>query len=302
MKIAIVVLNYNLKEATFACLGSLQSLNKGENEIEIIVIDNNSEEDISKEITQKFPEAVFLQSYDNFGYSGGNNLGIRKALNDQADAVLVLNPDTEVDKDLITELVKVLETDQKIGIVAPKIYFYPGFETHKDRYKKEDLGKIIWYAGGKFDAKNVLGSHTGVDEADRGQFDKISQTDFATGAALLIKRDVFEKAGFFDEKYFLYLEDLDFSLRVKKRGFKILFAPRAIVYHKNAQSTGLGSSKQDYFITRNRLLFGLKYSTVRTKFALMRESLKFLLGPNSTKRKAVIDFYLGKFGKGSLIK
>jgi len=141
----------------------------------------------------------------------------------------------------------------------------------------------------------------GVDEVDRGQFAKRKLITFATGACMLVKRSVFEKIGYFDEKYFLYLEDMDFCVRAKNAGFKIIFEPEAVLWHKNASSSGgSGSALQDYFITRNRLLFAFKFASIRTKFALFRQILGQIRSP--IKRKALADFLTFNFGKGSYIK
>lgn len=278
MKIATIILkfeeNNNLKE----CLESLKKSDLGGIENQIIVIDN---------------------SKDNRGFSRGNNLGIKKTLSIGTDAVLLLNDDTKIDQAAILHLNKALFSNTKIGIAVPKIYFYPGFEYHQDRYQKKDLGKVIWYAGGKIDWNNIMGIHHGVDQVDQGQFNKPMEIDFATGCCLMIKTGVLEKIGLFDERYFLYLEDMDISVRIKKAGYKIVYEPKAMVWHKNAGSSKVGSNLHDYFFTRNRLLFGIKHASIRTKFALVRESGRILFGGNKWKTQGVIDFYLRRFGKGN---
>ena len=279
MKIATVILVYGKSPHLDDCLASLKVAQSSGIDNRIIVVDNSN---------------------DNTGYSGGNNKGIRQALAGGAEAVLLLNDDTKVDKLVLTEMLEALK-DKQVGMVAPKIYFYPGFEFHKDRYKPKERGKVIWYAGGLIDWDNCLGVHRGVDEVDVGQYQKKEETEFATGCAVLIKREVFETTGLYDERYFLYLEDLDLSVRVKNAGFKIIYQPKAIVWHKNAQSSGFGSGLHDYFFTRNRLLFGFEHASFKTKFALVRESIRIFLTGNNWKKKGVIDFYLRKFGKGSWI-
>jgi len=298
MKIAIVVLNYNTKGEILDCLESLSKLQKDDNEIEIIIVDNASTDDSVSAIRKNFKDLTIVENQQNLGFSGGNNVGVKKTLKDKAEWFLILNPDTTVDDRLILELVKVANSDSLVGIIGPKIYFAKGLEFHKNRYKEGELGKVIWYAGGKIDWNNVLASHRGVDEVDKGHYQEIVETDFVSGAAMFVKSQVFEKIGFFDERYFLYLEDLEFCQRAKKAGFKVVFAPKAIVWHKNASSTKVGSPLQDYFITRNRLIFGLKYANLRAKFALFRESINFLFGSNKIKKRAVLDFYFGRWGRG----
>ena len=296
MKIAIVVLNYNGKENTLACINSIKKLNKSNYKVELIVVDNASN-DGSSEALSKIKDIMLVKNDKNLGYSGGNNIGIKHALSLGSEYILILNNDTIVEKSLIINLIN---SAKKGDIVSPKIYFAKGFEFHKNRYKKEDLGKVIWYAGGKIDWQNVIGIHIGVDEVDHGQFSKRLEINLATGACILIRRQVFKKIGFFDEKYFLYLEDMDFCVRAKRAGFKIIFEPKAILWHKNASSGGgSGSGLQDYYISRNRLLFATKYAKARTKFAVFKQILSQINSP--IKRKALIDFVTFNFGKGSFL-
>jgi hypothetical protein len=201
--------------------------------------------------------------------------------------------------DFLVELVKAAETDEKIGVVGGKIYFEKGYEFHKERYSKQERGKVIWYAGGQVDWQNVYASHRGVDEVDRGQYDKAEETDYVNGCLMLIKRKVLEKVGLIDSKYYLYFEENDFCQRVKKAGFKLFYAPKATIWHLNAGSSGVGSSLHDYFLTRNRLLFGFRWASWRTKLALLKESLRLLWRGRHWQKIGVRDFYLGRLGKGS---
>ena len=294
MKIAIVILNYKGLENTLGCLDSLRRCSQDSHKIEFIVVDNNSD-DGSVEALSKIKDIDLIGNRKNFGFAGGINVGIKAALEKEANFILILNNDTIVDNDL---LINLLVASKSGDIISPKIYFAPGFEFHKERYKKGDLGKVIWCAGAKIDWQNIIGQHIGVDEVDTGQFGARQKIDLATGACMLVKRKVFEKIGFFYEKYFLYLEDMDFCVRAKRAGFKIIFEPKAILWHKNASSGGgSGSSLQDYYISRNRLLFATKYAKVRTKFAVFKQILSQINTP--IKRKALIDFVTFNFGKGT---
>ena len=277
-KVAVIILNYQLKNDTLEAVYSvLQSDFTG---IEIIVVDNNSEDGIEEEI-KKIRGVKFIQIGSNLGYTGGNNLGIRYAINVGSDYIFILNPDTVVKKDTIRYLLSASE-NENAGVVGPKILF-------NDK-------KTIWYAGGEIDKNNVLGAHRGLDQVDIGQYDNPSEVSFVTGAAFFAKRQLFERAGFFDERYFLYMEDADLCLRAKKLGMKIFYQPKAVVFHKNAKATGLGSPLQDYYITRNRLLFAFKFLSYRTRFALLRHVFVNINIP--ARRRALFDFLLGRFGKG----
>ena len=294
MQIAVIILNYNGLENTLDCLSSLKKCQTQGNQVDFIVIDNNSS-DGSKKVLGTLDNIHLIPNPQNLGYTGGNNTGIRYALRSKPDLILILNNDTLADKNLIVNLINAA---RNADIISPKIYFAKNFEFHKDRYKKDELGRVIWYAGGKIDWSNVIGRHAGVDEVDKNQYDTRSPVDFATGACMLIKRQVFEKIGLFDEKYFLYLEDMDFCVRAQKAHFKIIFEPKAILWHKNAGSVGgSGSDLQDYFITRNRLLFAVKFARLKTKIAVFRQVLTQVADP--IKRKALTDFLTWRFQQGS---
>ena len=301
MKVFIVILNWNRPDDTIECLNSIKKLLDIGYQLSVVVVDNASNVASVKKIKSHIKNISYklIVNKVNLGYTGGNNIGIKYAIDQGADFVMVLNNDTIVNKYLLTEFLKTSKRDPKAGILSPKIYFAPGFEFHKDRYSKENLGKVLWYAGGQIDWDNVYGKNRGVDEVDKGQYDKVEEIDFATGTCMFVSRSVLEKIGLFDKKYFMYYEDMDLSMRIKKAGFKVLYVPSANVWHKVAQSSGIGSNLNDYFITRNRLLFGMRYAKLRTRFALYRESLRFLLSGRVWQKKGVLDFYLGKYGKGS---
>ncbi len=299
-KVFIVILNYKGHRDTLELLDLLKKITKDGIELRVVVVDNFPSDPIKLE-DEKYKDLNLNAIYNekNLGFSGGNNVGIKYSLGNGADYVVILNNDTFVDKDFLKELIETAESDDKIGIVAPKIYFAKGFEFHKDRYKKDELGKVIWYAGGKIDWKNVIGNHRGLDDVDKGQFDEDGETQMATGCCFLVKKEVLERVGLYDDRYFLYFEDADLSERVKKAGYKIMYEPKAIIWHKNAQSTGAGSDLQTYFQTRNRLLFGLSYAPIRSRLALLRESLRLILVGRYWQKRGVMDFYLLRFGKGS---
>jgi len=295
MTLTAVVLNFNGLKDTIQCIRSLKKCHSGPYKLNIVVVDNGSD---NKNVTSlsQINDITLIRNDKNLGYSGGNNIGIKYALEKYSDLILLLNNDTIVDRNLLQYLAK---ASRNGDLITSKIYFEKGFEFHRDLYKKEDLGKVIWYAGGKIDWQNINGIHVGVDEVDEGQFSKSFETEFATGACMLVKSEVFKKIGYFDEKYFLYLEDMDFCVRAKKAGFKIIFEPKAIVWHKNAASAGgSGSSLQDYYITRNRLLFAFKFARLRTKIAVLKQVLFEISKP--VRRRALLDFLTGRFKKGSI--
>lgn len=297
-KVAIVILHFINQKLTSNCLESVKKLQTSHLKLQTIVVNNNPKENL-EDLKTKFSEFIFLDTGVNLGFAEGNNFGIRKALDDGADYVLVINNDTVLDKNLVVQLFKVASLNIQSGIVAPKIYFAPGYEYHKARYEERERGKVFWYAGGIIDWNNVLMSHRGVDEVDKGQYDENVETDFTSGCAMFVGREIFKKIGLFDKRYFLYLEDVDFCQRAKKAGFKVFYTPKAKLWHANAGSSAVGGPLQDYYLTRNRMLFGMRYAPWRTKFALFKESIRLLLTGRRWQQRGIRDFYLRKFGKGS---
>jgi len=298
--VLVSLINFNSSKNTLSCLDSLGKVKIDGFVLNVVVVDNASREEFKVEKKYSNFQLKIIRSDENLGFSGGQNLGIKYGLENDVDYFVVLNNDIILEENFLVELLKTFEIEKNCGIVSPKIYFAKGHEFHKNRYETGDLGKVIWYAGGKIDWQNLIASHIGVDEVDKGQYEKLRQTDFASGCCEVIKKEVFEKIGLFDEKYFLYYEDNDLSQRAKKAGFNIYYQPKAILWHLNAGSTGgSGSLLHDYYITRNRLLFGFKFASLKTKLALVKESFKLIIVGRQWQKKGALDFYLMRFGKGS---
>lgn len=299
-KVWAILVNWNRPNDTLGCVRSLL-LNKDGFDLKVLIVDNASSDNSVKMLSRAFSknkEIKMLKSNKNLGFTGGNNLGIKYAIKSGAEYLLIINNDTVTDKNLVKNLLETFDNYPNLGIASPKIYFSPGFEYHKE-YKKSELGKVIWYAGGVIDWDNVYGKNWGVDEVDLGQFDREKEIDFATGACMMVRKDLIKKIGEFNDKYFAYMEDVEFSQRVKRSGFKIVFNPKAFLWHKVSQSSGIGSELNDYYITRNRLLFGLKYAKLKTKLALLKEALTFLQFGRPWQKKGVLDYAFGNLGKGS---
>ncbi|OGK09221.1 hypothetical protein A2767_06780 [Candidatus Roizmanbacteria bacterium RIFCSPHIGHO2_01_FULL_35_10] len=214
---------------------------------------------------------------ENKGYAHGVNVGLKKAIKDGYEYFCILNNDIYFKKDFIQNALNSIRK-HSTSIIGGKIYYAPGYEYHKDRYKKSDLGKVIWYAGGSVDWNHALTPHSGVDEIDRGQFNTFKKVEFANGALVLFDKSVINKVGFWDESYFLYFEDADFCVRAKKAGVKIYYDPAIVIWHKVSQSTGgSGSNIHQKYQRKNRLKFGLKYAPLRTKLHLIKNYVFDLL-------------------------
>lgn len=291
MKVSAIVLNFNLPKDTISVISDLkrQTVNP-----EIIVVDNGSTDDSVEKIKTAHPDVTLLRYERNIG-SVGYNLGIKHALKNNADYIILLNNDLIISqKDCLEILVDNLKLNKKAGSANPIIYFAKGYEYEKTK----DAGKIIWFAGGKIDWNNIFVFHQGVNDVDRGQYSHIVETDFANTATAAFKSEVFNKVGLLNEKYFAYFDDVEFSQRVKNAGYKLLFVPGAKVSHKVSQTPGnkIGGGINDYYLTRNRLLFGMRFASMRTKFALLREAVKLLFIGRKNQKKGVKDFFMGKRG------
>lgn len=305
-KVAIVVLTINSLKMVKEELSNISKLDTKGLDVLCVVVDNGSTDGTEKELknfTLKNITCKYIQTGKNLGFAGGNNIGIKYALGNNSDYILVLNDDMILPNDLLIKLVKFMNENPNVGIVSPKIYFAKGHEFHRDRYSDSQKGKVIWYAGGVIDWKNIYTTHRGVDEVDKGQYNSKTETDLASGSCMMIRRDVFEKVGYIDEDFYLYWEDADLSQRAKKAGFKIYYNPITSVWHKvSASAGGSGSKSNDYFLIRNRYYFAMKYASLRTKFAVFRDTAKLMFTGRDWQKLGAKDALMGKKGAGPWVK
>jgi GT2 family glycosyltransferase len=305
-KLAVIIINYNGKDLITKCLNSFSKIMKDYptnlDSLELVVVDNGSTDGSREYLEQLRVNGLKLKiifNRENLGFTGGNNVGIKYALKSGVDYIMLLNNDILIKDAFWVPMVDYLDKNKDVGVIGPKIYFAPGYEFHRDRYSDDERGNVIWYAGGIIDWDNVYTSHRGVDEVDIGQYDQIEETDFITGCCLMAGKEVWQKTGYLDDNYFLYYEDSDYSMRVKKLGWKTVYFPKAEIWHMNAGSSKVGSNLQDYYLTRNRLLFGIKWAPLKTKLLLLRESIKLLFSGRKWQKIAIRDYYFNKYGRGS---
>lgn len=294
--VAIIIINWNGADDTIECLESIKKIDYPKHKI--FLVDNGSSDDsVLKLRALPNPNFKLIETGKNLGFSGGNNVGIQKALKEGVDYILLLNNDTMVKSDFLTELVRVGDSDKSIGIVGPKIY-----------YSSEPTR--IWFNGGDFTWLGG-GRHLQHDEIDSDPGEAMpSETEFMTGCALLIKSRVAKEIGPMEERFFLYYEDTEWSLRARKAGYKVMRAPLAKIYHKVSRSSEkIGNSVIHYYHIRNALLLSWIHAP---KIVLMgiyiwsgthylKQILKIAIGykPEVSKMimRGIEDFWKNKFGK-----
>ena len=290
-KVAIITVDYNNHSDTRDLLASVRGLDTTSVEIMTLVVDNGSDQSVAGTV-KNYPGMVWLQTGKNGGFAGGYNQGIEYARQWGAEYFLLVNNDTLIgDKLFINKLIRALDKFPGSGIVSPKMYFAPGFEFHKHRYQKTDLGKVIWYAGGEFDWDNIRSVHRGIDEVDTGRYNSVEETGFVSGCCVMIKREVVNKVGLLDEGLALYFEDADWVMRITHAGFGQIYCGETHIFHKVSRTAGIGSPLTDYMLTRNRLYFGMKYAPTKTRLALIREAVKVLITGRPAQKQGIVDYY-----------
>jgi GT2 family glycosyltransferase len=241
-KVAVIVLNWNGHDVLGDCLRSLNSLSYPA--VETIVVDNASSDDSVKIVKNEFANCLLIENVVNVGFSAGNNQGIRMAFERGNDYIMLLNNDTILDRDCVTWLVERAESDPKIGAVSPKIYF----ADPRDR---------LWFAGGKFSYWKGRNGLIGYAQQDEDRYTQPGEMEFISGCALLASREVWQEVGELDELYFWAGEDVDWSLRLRKAGYKLFYEPRSQVWHRVSYSMlqSNGEAGRLYYYTRNNILY-----------------------------------------------
>lgn len=240
LKTLIVVLNWNTYEMTRECIQSLLAM-EGD-AFEILLVDNGSQDGSLERLREAFPQIGVIANGRNLGFASGSNVGMKRALDQGADYVLLVNNDTVVNPDLLAELLAESKRNPKAGMVSPKIYY----ADHPDR---------IWWAGGTFSLWQGIPRHLGRKEQERGRYETVRTIDWATGCVLLISCAALRETGLFDEKIVANAEDLDLSLRMRSLGWQIRYAPAAKLWHKEGFATrrNVGEHVRYFTSTRNIL-------------------------------------------------
>lgn len=234
-RLSIITVNYNGIKDTCELIDSIPF----NNDTEVIIVDNASKEYEASIISERFPQVKVIRSDKNLGFAGGNNLGIKEA---KGEFILLINNDTYFKDFNIDSLIKRLESSDKIGIVCPKLRF------------AWDNNPIQFAGYTPLSSITLRNKAIGFGEEDKGQYDTAYPTPYAHGAAMLIKREAIEKVGLMPECFFLYYEEIDWSMMFTRAGYEIWYDPSCTIFHKESQTTGQNSPLRTYYITRNRLL------------------------------------------------
>ena len=244
-KVTVIILNWNGKEDTLECLASVKKIDYSN--FEILLVDNGSVDDSVEAVSEHYPDVTLLQTGDNLGYAGGNNVGIRYALDNKAEYVLLLNNDTVVDVQLINALIVASKAIVNRAIMGGKIYYYAQPDT-------------LWYAGARWIPDKLDFEHIGLGQKDTKIFDELTKTDYVTGCLMFVPAEIFRQVGLLDEDFFLIYEETDWCYRAKKYGYDCYYIPTVKIWHKVSVSFGGSQSPIfEYFMARNRLLWASKH-------------------------------------------
>jgi GT2 family glycosyltransferase len=239
---AIVVLSWNGRDDTLTCLRSLAEIDR--EDVSVVCVDNGSDDGSVEAVRERFPEVELIENGRNLGYSGGNNVGIRHALERGADWVVLLNNDATLAADAIDGFERTAREHPQAGILSGKVLF----QQPADR---------VWFAGQRFNATlGYSGRPRGYGRPDGPAYSRVAETERAAGALMAVSRAAIDAAGLLDEELFAYIEDVDWSLRVREAGFEVLFVPEARAWHAVGGSTGgeYGSTHTLYYGVRNMVV------------------------------------------------
>ncbi|HEY1513469.1 MAG TPA: glycosyltransferase family 2 protein [Gaiellaceae bacterium] len=255
VNLVAVVLNWNGGDDTLAALASLDG-------VDTVCVDNGSADGSPDAIAELFPGVELIRTGVNLGFSGGNNVGIRRSLARGADWVLLLNNDAVAGPGLPAALAAAADERPDAGVLACKVFF-------------ADPPDVLMYAGGRVNLRlGYWGRQDGFGEKDDGRFDTLRDVDRATGAAMAVSRAAIERAGLLDESLFAYAEDTEWCLRIREAGFGVVFVPDAKVWHVGSASTGgLSSPTSIYYDTRNMIAVAERHDPRRGPAAAVRRGV-----------------------------
>jgi GT2 family glycosyltransferase len=284
--VGIVILNWRRPAAVINCLASLRGLDYPAPDV--VIVDNNPRHDLRQLISPELSSATVIENERNLGFAGGCNVGIRHLLEHGADYVFLLNDDAQVSASLLRLLVDTAESDPRIGILGPTIYYC-------------DPPDMIWSAGGSLTG-NGEPSHVRQDQIDDDAVRGVQDVDYVSGCGLLVRREVIQRIGGLDERFFAYFEETEWCARARRAGFRVVVVPRARMWHKIASGERNSSSLYLYLMARNRLLYLLCSGAARmTIFSAASDMLRGSLRRHdghamSLLTRGMFDFFRGRYG------
>lgn len=311
--VSIIILNWNGKNHLKKCLRSIKSISYSP--YEVIVVDNNSKDGSAEMVKKEFPWVRLIRNSVNMGYAGGNNKGIRES---KGKYIFILNNDTEVTKDFLEPLVKVLESDKKAGCVQPKL----AYGDHRDMLNA--VGSYLTSTGFLY--------HYGYRKnAKLAMYNKPLFIYSAKGAAMLLRRSALDKVGLFDEDFFIFFEETDLCHRLWISGYTVKYEPTSLIYHYEAVDTSkqMNDYTRNYLSFRNRIasfltnlgfgnmlsimifltliyLFLFFYYAVTLKFNLLLAIVagvgwNIVMLPNTIRKRMYVQNKLRKVSDGNLL-
>ena len=296
--VAGVVITIGPPADTFDAVASLRAT--GYPGLRLYVVDNGSAPPHQRELEERLRDGVTLiRSEVNLGFSGGNNLAIARALEEGADYVMLLNNDATITRETIRHLVDAAESLPDVGVVTAKIYAARGPEDQP----------VIWYAGGTYAPLRGVGVHIGIGALDRAQFDRRGETEFVTGCLMFFPAAVLRRHGLLPEQYFIYGEDLDYGLTLRRAGLRLYYEPAALCYHRVSRTMWTkrdrASPVATYYLNRNRILIARKWLGLWQRlgfyaFLLGSRVIKAAQSRDLTYFLGVGDGFAGKTGRGPL--
>ena len=292
-KVAIIILNWNSYRYTYDCLKSLEGLSY--KDFKVFLVDNNSADNSFQNLKMDYETNIFssdiefIQTGSNLGFAGGNNVGVKLAKKQHFKYVWLLNNDTTVHKDSLHYLLNTINSGNKTGIVGSKIYYY---DTD-----------LIWFAGGRLNEYTGNAWHVGIREKDNERFNQLKEVDYITGCSLLFKMDLVDSIGYMMEDYFLYYEETDWNLKAASKGWKIVYVPESIVYHKVSVSSGGEKNIAPYvdyyylrnayiMIKRNGTLFKRLTAFINLLYKFLKKHIKIIIRNLDRKSERRLYLYL----------
>jgi GT2 family glycosyltransferase len=283
MKVSVIVINNNGAANLSNCLISVSRLTDSEMLSDIVVVDMGSSDDSLAILKKSFPHIQIVMCPQNYGRGDAANRGIRHVIPSHADYIWIIDSHVNVDKDSMQQLITVAEKHRDSVVFGHRII----------------IDHQLWYAGAKIDWETLNYTYLGQGEKDTGLYTELTPTDLVPLESFFARSIIFKEVGFFNPDYFVFYDTLDFAQRCRRIGWRILFLPQPVVTIVSDPASTLSSSAKEYFLTRNRIYFGLKYGDFSAQLKLLVKAVKLYFSGTPWQRRAVLDVLSKNLGPGS---